>query len=160
LSRAQVKQPNATYFAKLALWGRGVYPAAGFPAGAFCDEFAVIQRQKFQLRSKRELGRKAEALPHRPFRHKVRGIGLATRLTEARGKKYAASARLFSAACLFQLRWPVYSDKYFQVASPPNQSAAPSPSSATRRKAEPSRNNSPGRNQMADPSRSGLNFVL
>ena len=34
------------------------------PAGAFCDEFALIQRQKCQLRSERKLGRKAEALPH------------------------------------------------------------------------------------------------
>jgi hypothetical protein len=58
--------------------GPGFCPAAGLPAGAFCDEFAVIQRQKCQLRSERKLGRKAEALPHRPFRHKVSGIGLTT----------------------------------------------------------------------------------
>jgi hypothetical protein len=31
---------------ELALWGRGFCPAAGLPPGAFCDEFAVIQRQK------------------------------------------------------------------------------------------------------------------
>jgi len=30
----------------LTLWGRGFCPAAGLPPGAFCDEFAVIRRQK------------------------------------------------------------------------------------------------------------------
>jgi hypothetical protein len=67
-------QSNATYFANQPC-GAGAFapppalesPLRGesIPAGEFCDEFAVIQRQKCQLRSERKLGRKAEALPHR-----------------------------------------------------------------------------------------------
>ena len=79
---------------ELALWGRGFCPAAGLPAGAFCDEFAVIQRQKCQLRSERKLGRKAEALPHRPFRHKVSGVGLPTRMSSGdRGSLFSPTGQ-------------------------------------------------------------------
>jgi hypothetical protein len=46
------------------LIGPGFGPAVGLPADAVYKEFAVIHRQKRQLRSERKLGRKAEALPH------------------------------------------------------------------------------------------------
>src|ERR1700722_9488644 len=59
------------------LWGRRFCPAVGLPADAVCEEFAVIHRQKSQLRSGQRPGRKAEALPHESQPQKVSGIGSA-----------------------------------------------------------------------------------
>jgi hypothetical protein len=69
--------------------GPGFCPAAGLPAGAVCDEFAVIQRQKSQLRSERKLGRKAEAFAPQKTRCKVSGAGLLTHPYLIWGKKAA-----------------------------------------------------------------------
>jgi hypothetical protein len=51
-------------------------PPLAFRPTRFCDEFAVIHRQKRQLRSERKLGRKAEALPQASPRRNVCGSGL------------------------------------------------------------------------------------
>jgi hypothetical protein len=61
----QALSPNTAYFLNRPCRAGASAPPSAFRPTRFWEEFAVIHRQKCQLRSERKLGRKAEALPPR-----------------------------------------------------------------------------------------------